>query len=46
MKSGTHNLNQEYVNMTEKEVTVEPPDILPKMKDPVEFNITFTIGGK
>ncbi|XP_050896723.1 uncharacterized protein LOC127103513 [Lathyrus oleraceus] len=31
--------------MIEKVEMAEPPEVPPKMKDPGEFNITFTIGG-
>ncbi|XP_050877994.1 uncharacterized protein LOC127081811 [Lathyrus oleraceus] len=45
LKGEKWRLTQEHINMTEKEETVEPSELPPKMKDPGEFNITCTIGG-
>ena len=45
MKGEKQKLTQEQVNMAEKEEMVEPSEVSPKMKDPREFNITYTIGG-
>ncbi|KAI5391767.1 hypothetical protein KIW84_076541 [Lathyrus oleraceus] len=45
LKGGKQKLTQEHVNMTEKEETIEPTEVPPKMKGPGEFNITYTIGG-
>ncbi|XP_050877127.1 uncharacterized protein LOC127080878 [Lathyrus oleraceus] len=45
LKGGKQKLTQEQVNMTEKEETVEPSKIPPKMKDPGELKIACTIVG-
>ncbi|XP_050916381.1 uncharacterized protein LOC127131507 [Lathyrus oleraceus] len=44
-KGGKLKLTQERVNMTEKKLMAESEEVPPKMKDPRELNITFTIGG-
>ncbi|XP_050910031.1 uncharacterized protein LOC127123897 [Lathyrus oleraceus] len=45
LKGGKQKLNQDQVNMTEKEEIAKPSEVPLKMKDPGEFSITCTIGG-
>ncbi|XP_050890176.1 uncharacterized protein LOC127095543 [Lathyrus oleraceus] len=45
LKSTKQKLVKEQVNMTEKDETIMPPTLPPKLKDPGKFTIACTIGG-